>query len=55
MFIHVYTYIQTQWIHTVKKSTQRNITTYMIKFTNRIWSRVIFLYNSQFKKLILTH
>ena len=35
IFIHVYTYIQTQWIHTfIKMSKQYSITTYMIKFTN---------------------
>ena len=34
IFIRVYIYIQTQWIHTVKKSKQHSITTYMIEFTN---------------------
>ena len=34
IFIRVYTYIQTQWIQTVKKSKQHSIITYMIKFTN---------------------
>ena len=51
IFFRVYTYIQiTQWIHTVKKSTQHSITTYMIKFTNMHLVKSHFLVHSRFKK-----